>query len=78
MSYKHCCVIDKKKNYKEFVLVVNNEVQGYTLQSGEKMIDAPFPGGLVRPKWDGNGWQETATESEIEKAKAERPDIYAP
>lgn len=76
MNYKHCCIIDKEKDYKEFVLVVNNEIQGYVLQSNEQLIDAPFPGGHVRPKWEGGTWQETATEDEIVAAKAARPDLY--
>lgn len=77
MDYKHCCVIDAEGNYKEFVLVVNDKVQGYVLQRGEQLVDAPFPGGYVRPKWDKNSWQETVTENEIIAAKTARPDLYA-
>lgn len=77
MDYKHCCVIDKEKNYKEFVLIVNGEIQHYVLQAGEQLIDTPFPGGYVRPKWEGNTWQETATEDEIVAVKAAMPEIYA-
>lgn len=76
MDYKHCCIIDKEKTYKEFVLTVNDEIQHYVLQDGERLVDAPFPGGFVNPKWDGNDWQETATEAEIATAKAEKPDLF--
>lgn len=77
MDYKHCCIIDKEKNYKEFVLVVNGEIQGYILQNGEQLVEAPFPGNYVQPKWESNTWRETATEDEITAAKAAMPEIYA-
>lgn len=77
MNYRHCCVIDKEKKHKEFVLVVNGEIQHYVLQDGERLIDASFPAGFVLPEWDGGDWQETATEDEIAAAKATAPAVCA-
>lgn len=92
MDYKHSCVIDAQNLYKTFVLVllVENEehqqeeqIQYYTLQKGEQLLDAappvmrPYAGaeGFVSPKWDTStsAWVEAATEEEIAAWEAEHP-----
>ncbi len=65
MSYKHCCVIDKNGYYITFVLVLGDiygndaKIQHYQLREGERLIDAPAPAGMARPRWTGTDWQET-------------------
>ncbi len=65
MNYKHCCVVDKDGYYKTFVLVHIKDgvetIDSYTLKSGECLIDAPAPAGMVRPRWTGEAWVETGT-----------------
>lgn len=79
MNYKHCYVIDKNSYYKDFVLVLlepdgeggtRENIQAYTLQEGETLINANPPSGYVRPVWDGDVWQEGATDEEIAAAEA--------
>ena len=97
MDYKHSCVIDAQNLYKTFVLVllVENEehqqeeqIQYYTLQKGEQLLDAappvmrPYAGaeGFVSPKWDTetSAWIEAATEEEIADWEAEHPAQEVP
>ena len=59
------------------------EIQYYTLQPGERLVDAepptmrPYAGstGFVRPKWDADTsvWTEAANEEEIAAWEAEHP-----
>ena len=89
MGYKHCCVVDAGGVYKTFVLVLMEQgenpenVQGYTLTEGERLLDAPPPGikiqaggvGFVKPRWDEDAaaWVEGATAEELAAWEAEHP-----
>lgn len=76
-NYKHSCVIDAAGFYITLVLVIfepagtgetTEEIQGYTLKSGEYIIDTAPPSGFIKPKWNGSAWEETATSEEIAAA----------
>ena len=89
MGYKHCCVVDADGVYKTFVLVLMEQgenpenVQGYTLTEGERLLDAPPPGikiqaggvGFVKPRWDEDAaaWVEGATAEELAAWEAAHP-----
>ena len=89
MNYKHCCVIDAEGVYKEFVLVLMEQggkpenVQGYILAEGERLLDAPPPGikmqasdrGFVKPRWDEDAaaWVEGASAEELAAWEAAHP-----
>ena len=89
MGYKHCCVVDADGVYKTFVLVLMEQgenpenVQGYTLAEGERLLDAPPPGikmqaggaGFVKPRWDEDAaaWVEGATAEELAAWEAAHP-----
>ena len=89
MHYKHCCVVDAKGFYKDYVLVqTENEEQtvvGYTMQEGDMLIDSETTPdrkqhagstGFVRPRWDEDAetWVEGATTEELAAWEAEHPD----
>ena len=90
MCYKHCCVVDADGVYKTFVLVLMEQgenpenVQGYTLAEGERLLDAPPPGikiqaggaGFVKPRWDEDAaaWVEGATAEELAAWEAAHSD----
>ena len=75
MTEKYCCVIDETGRYVTYVIVLNNQVQHYTLKDGETLIDAKPPAikhhtgtsGFMHPAWDANTstWVEGATAAEI-------------
>ena len=80
MHYKHCCVVDAKGFYKDYVLVqAENEEQtvvGYTMQEGDMLVDSETTPdrkqhagstGFVRPRWDEDAaaWIEGATDEEL-------------
>lgn len=88
MHYKHCCVVDAKGFYKDYVLVqTENEEQtvvGYTMQEGDMLIDSETTPdrkqhagstGFVRPRWDEDAetWVEGATTEELAAWEAEHP-----
>lgn len=87
MSYKHQCVIDQAGIYKTLVLTWGDQVQHYTLQEGETLVNTtppvlrPHAGavGLVRPQWDADtgDWREAATAAEIAAWEAAHPDPNA-
>ena len=75
------CVVDQNDKYLEFVLVLDGEVQGYTLGEGERLIDASFPrlrahagdAGLIDPIWNESEWVEGASTTQIAAWEAEHP-----
>ena len=72
MEYRYACIIDADNVYVDFVLVIGDEVQYYTLRPGETVIDAPCPvADFCRPRWTGNAWEETATPEELAAWEAE-------
>ena len=88
MHYKHCCVVDAKGFYKDYVLVqTENEEQtvvGYTMQDGDMLIDSETTPdrkqhagtiGFVKPRWDehATAWVEGATAEELAAWEAEHP-----
>lgn len=89
MHYKHCCVVDAKGFYKDYVLVqTENEEQtvvGYTMQEGDMLVDSETTPdrkqhagttGFVRPRWDEDiaAWVEGAIAEEQVAWEAEHPD----
>ena len=88
MHYKHCCVVDAKGFYKDYVLVqTENEDQtvvGYTMQEGDMLVNSETTPdrkqhagstGFVRPRWDEDAetWVEGATAEELAAWEAEHP-----
>ena len=88
MHYKHCCVVDAKGFYKDYVLVqTENEEQtvvGYTMQEGDMLVDSETTPdrkqhagstGFVKPRWDEDAaaWFEGATAEELTAWEAEHP-----
>lgn len=88
MHYKHCCVVDAKGFYKDYVLVqTENEEQtvvGYTMQEGDMLVDSETTpdrkqhagsAGFVRPRWDEDiaAWVEGATAEELAAWEAKHP-----
>ena len=75
-DYKHYCVVDAENRYKTLVLASKEngqeEIQHYNLAEGERLLDAPAPGGpFCKPRWTGTAWEESATAEEIESWKKE-------
>ena len=87
MDYKHLCVIDTQKLYKDFVQVLSldekEQIQDYNLLEGESLVDTappvmrPYAGvvGFISPRWDAgtSAWVEAATEEEITAWEVEHP-----
>ena len=83
MGYKHCCVVDAQGRYLDYVLVllipqetgeVREEIQYYELKPGESLVDIGAPvDTLVKPRYNGTGWEESATPKEIEEWEREHP-----
>lgn len=76
MNYKHSCVIDAEGYYKTLVLVLlesdengqeQENIQYYTLQEGETLLDTDFPADMLKARWNGTEWEETATLEELEQ-----------
>lgn len=76
MNYKHSCVIDAEGYYKTLVLVLlepdengqeQENIQYYTLQEGETLLDTAFPADILKARWNGTEWEETATPEELEQ-----------
>lgn len=61
--------------------VIQENIQDYTLKEGERLVDAPLPpqrphagtAGLVRPRWNGERWEEGATPEEITAWETDNP-----
>ena len=74
-DYKHYCVVDAENRYKTLVLASKEngqeQIQHYNLAEGERLLDAPAPGNLCKPKWNGTTWEESATAEEIEAWRQE-------
>lgn len=74
-DYKPYCVVDAENRYKTLVLASKEngqeQIQHYNLAEGERLLDAPAPGNLCKPKWNGTTWEESATTEEIEIWKKE-------
>lgn len=48
----------------------------YTLKPGERLADLPTPPlNLVKPRWDGFAWSESATGEEIAQAQLKRDPV---
>lgn len=75
-NYKNYCVVDAAGRYKTLVLVLikdgKEHIQFYELAMGERLLNAPVPGGtLCKPRWTGTAWEESATAEEIDTWKKE-------
>lgn len=70
MNYKHSHVINADGYKTAFVLVHileddTEQIQHYTLKDGERLVDTPPPADIVKPRWNGIMWRESATAEEI-------------
>lgn len=80
MRNSHRCVIDSAGCYVEFVLLIEQERDGetmlvpyaYELKEGEALLKAAVPVNMIKARWNGNNWEETATPEEIEAAQREK------
>ena len=70
MDYKYSCVVDADNLYKTFVLVylepgeggeIRATISGYELAEGEHLLEVSPPSNLVKPRWNGEAWEEAAT-----------------
>ncbi|MCL2462485.1 MAG: hypothetical protein FWF44_07450 [Defluviitaleaceae bacterium] len=79
MQVKHAIVINEQGYKTEFCLVdivinadgtVTEVPQYYTLKPGESFVYDGIGNALsmLKPRWDGSAWTETATQQEIEAA----------
>ena len=83
MTEKYCCVIDAMGRYVTFILILDGDIQFYTLRDGECLIDAEPPthrqyagaDGFVDPLWDAetSEWVEGASDQEIATWEALHP-----
>ncbi len=82
MDYKYSCVVDENNLYKTFVLVylepgedgeIRETISGYELTEGERLLEVSPPSNLVKPRWNGEAWEEAAAAEEIESWKQENP-----
>lgn len=89
MDYKYSCVVDADNLYKTFVIVylepepgengeVRETVSGYELAEGERLLEVSPPSNLVKPRWNGEAWEEAATAEEVEEWKKEQPPFDRP
>lgn len=78
MTYKHCSVIDRDGFQTEFVLVVDGVIQYYTLKNGETLVDGPPSLDLLRPRWNGTEWLESASPEELAAREAEQAALTRP
>ena len=79
----HRCVIDCDGYYVNFVLLVEQAdgeavPYSYEMQPGESLIEATSPTNMIRPRWTGDAWEETASPEEVEAAKPEPPPPAPP
>ena len=77
MNNPYRCVVGTDGSYIEFVTMEQTEngdyrPYRYALNPGESLIEAPPPCDIVKPRWNENLWEETATPEEIEAARAKR------
>ena len=85
-SHRFYCVLDNAQRYRTYVLALvqgeQEEIQYYTLKEGETLLEADPPSmNLVKPKWNGTSWEESATPEEIlewEEAHPKPPVSTAP
>lgn len=82
MNYKHSHVVNTDGYKTAFVLVHilddgTEQIQFYTLKDGERLVDTPPPGDLVKPRWNGIMWRESATKEEIAAALPTLDDLKA-
>jgi len=79
MGYKHCCVIDKDNYYVTYVLVTwpdflpaSIKIHAHEMAEGESLLGTSPPTGMVKARWMGEAWEETATPEEVEAAERKR------
>ena len=87
MDYKYSCVVDANNLYKTFVLIyletdedgeIRETISGYELAEGERLLEVSPPSNLVKPRWNGEAWEEGATPEEIEAWEQENPPLDFP
>lgn len=71
METNYAIVIDAEGYKVAFVIVDRGLPLYYTLQPGETLIthDWQKANAMLKPRWTGSAWEETATTEEIEAAR---------
>lgn len=78
MNYKHMCIIDAHNMFVGFVVAYasgNSDdytIPGRELEDGERLLEIPHPGEMVKPYWTGSKWEEYATPEEVEEWDEQR------
>ncbi|MBB6218172.1 hypothetical protein HNQ80_004312 [Anaerosolibacter carboniphilus] len=65
MDYRQAIV--DGENLVEVVNVIDEKVQYYTLKDGEFLVEDLSFQGMLKPKWNGSVWVESATQEEIDE-----------
>ena len=78
MTTKFYCVLDTQQNYKTYVLALVKdgveEIQYYTLREGESLLETDPPAqSFLKPRWNGEGWEESASQEEIQQWQDQNP-----
>lgn len=85
MREKYACVLDAEGFYKTLVLLLGElgeeQIQYYTLQEGERLLEREAPNhkpyadadGFIKPKWSTQIWVEGATAEEISAWERQHP-----
>ena len=88
MDTKYATVVDGNGYKKAFVLIEARTENGepaerpfaYTMNAGESLIydDYQTANAMVKPRWTGSAWEETATPEEIAAARPQPPEPPTP
>lgn len=73
---KHRTLIESNGNILDRCIEVIDEKTEGTIEG--ILVDYCNNSNLVKPKWDGSGWVESATEEEINKRKEDNKDMVQP
>lgn len=57
----------KNGYWKEVYLLNSEEIEVFTLESDEELLETPAPTNFIKPYWDGKKWIEKATQEEIDE-----------
>lgn len=74
------CIVDEQNMFVDFVVAYAEEdsneffIPGWELAEGERLLEIPHPGEMVKPHWTGSKWEEYATPEEVEKWNEQRQE----
>lgn len=73
------CIVDEQNMFVDFVVAYEEAsgelfVTAHELEDGEKLLEIPHPGDIVKPHWTGSEWEEYATPEEIEEWNKRRQE----